>query len=34
MLVQKMDEEDGVSLSNTGGAAAPTEDENVHHNID
>ena len=26
MLVQKMDEEDGVSLSNTGGAAAPTEE--------
>jgi hypothetical protein len=34
MLVQKMDEEDGVSLSNTGGAAASTDDENVHHNID
>ena len=33
MLVQKMDEEDGVSLSNTGGAAA-SDDENVHHNID
>lgn len=26
MLVQKMDEEDGVSLSNTGGAAASTEE--------
>jgi len=26
MLVQKMDEEDGVSLSNTGGAAKETED--------
>ncbi len=26
MLVQKMDEEDGISLSNTGGAAAPTEE--------
>lgn len=26
MLVQKMDEEDGVSLSNTGGAAAPSDD--------
>jgi len=34
MLVQKMDEEDGVSLSNTGGAAASTDDENIHHNID
>ena len=33
MLVQKMDEEDGVSLSNTGGAA-PTESEEAHHNID
>jgi hypothetical protein len=27
MLVQKMDEEDGVSLSNTGGAAASVEEE-------
>jgi hypothetical protein len=26
MLVQKMDEEDGVSLSNTGGAAKETEE--------
>lgn len=26
MLVQKMDEEDGVSLSNTGGAAVSTEE--------
>jgi hypothetical protein len=35
MLVQKMDEEDGVSLSNTGGAApAPTEIDETHHNID
>jgi hypothetical protein len=34
MLVQKMDEEDGVSLSNTGGAAPPTDDENIYHNID
>ena len=33
MLVQKMDEEDGVSLSNTGGGA-PTDDKNIHHNID
>lgn len=33
MLVQKMDEEDGVSLSNTGGAASPENDE-AHHNID
>lgn len=33
MLVQKMDEEDGVSLSNTGGGAS-TDDENIHHNID
>lgn len=33
MLVQKMDEEDGVSLSNTDGAEASNEDE-VHHNID
>ena len=36
MLVQKMDEEDGVSLSNTGGAAASKDslDDEVHHNID
>ena len=34
MLVQKMDEEDGVSLSNTGGAAASTDFEDAHHNID
>jgi uncharacterized membrane protein len=34
MLVQKMDEEDGVSLSNTGGAAATTENDEAHHNID
>ena len=27
MLVQKMDEEDGVSLSNTGGAAEPSNNE-------
>ena len=27
MLVQKMDEEDGVSLSNTGGAAEPLNNE-------
>jgi hypothetical protein len=27
MLVQKMDEEDGVTLSNTGGAAKPTNEE-------
>ena len=27
MLVQKMDEEDGVSLSNTGGAAESSEEE-------
>jgi len=34
MLVQKMDEEDGVSLSNTGGASAPNESDEAHHNID
>ena len=34
MLVQKMDEEDGVSLSNTGGAKASTENDEAHHNID
>jgi hypothetical protein len=34
MLVQKMDEEDGVSLSNTGGASAPIESDEAHHNID
>ena len=34
MLVQKMDEEDGVSLSNTGGASASTEIDEAHHNID
>ena len=34
MLVQKMDEEDGVSLSNTGGAAASTDEEDATHNID
>jgi len=33
MLVQKMDEEDGVSLSNTGGAPAPTDEEDATHNI-
>jgi hypothetical protein len=33
MLVQKMDEEDGVSLSNTGAGSAPQSDE-AHHNID
>jgi hypothetical protein len=33
MLVQKMDEEDGVSLSNTGAGSAPQNDE-AHHNID
>ena len=34
MLVQKMDEEDGVSLSNTGGAGASTDEEDATHNID
>ena len=34
MLVQKMDEEDGVSLSNTGGAAASIDEEDATHNID
>ena len=33
MLVQKMDEEDGVSLSNTGAGSA-TESDEAHHNID
>ena len=33
MLVQKMDEEDGVSLSNTGAGSANESDE-THHNID
>ena len=33
MLVQKMDEEDGVSLSNTGADSA-TETDETHHNID
>lgn len=33
MLVQKMDEEDGVSLSNTDAGSAPQCDE-AHHNID
>ena len=33
MLVQKMDEEDGVSLSNTGAGSANESDE-AHHNID
>ena len=33
MLVQKMDEEDGVSLSNTGAGSA-TETDETHHNID
>jgi hypothetical protein len=35
MLVQKMDEEDGVSLSNTIGAgSASNENDEAHHNID
>jgi uncharacterized membrane protein len=34
MLVQKMDEEDGISLSNTGGATASIDEEDVTHNID
>jgi uncharacterized membrane protein len=33
MLVQKMDEEDGVSLSNTDAGSANESDE-AHHNID
>jgi hypothetical protein len=33
MLVKKMDEEDGVSLSNTGAGSANESDE-THHNID
>ena len=33
MLVQKMDEEDGVSLSNTG-VGSTTETDEAHHNID
>jgi len=33
MLVQKMDEEDGVSLSNTDAGSANENDE-THHNID
>jgi hypothetical protein len=33
MLVQKMDEEDGVSLSNTGAGSAIENDE-AHHNMD
>ena len=33
MLVQKMDEEDGVSLSNTDAGSA-TETDETHHNID